>query len=146
MKNKRRRPSLRDEHYVISLCDSVLGKKSHVQKRFSFLRGDAVRGRAGRMLPVDAYYSDLNLAIEYHERQHTESVSLFDKRMTISGVPRWKQRLIYDERRRDVLPKHGICLVVLDFKEFSHKRNKRLSRDRKLDLKVIKKRLGRSAV
>lgn len=146
MKNKHRLSNSRDEHYVIGLCDAVLGRTSEAQKRFSFLRGDSARGGAGRMLPVDAYYSDLNLVIEYHERQHSESVPHFDKRKTVSGVPRWRQRQIYDERRRKVLPKHGICLVILNYTEFSRKGKKRLERDRKLDLKVIKKRLGHIAV
>ena len=58
-----------DEYYVIDLCDEVLGRKAERQKRFDFLKGDK-----GHTLPVDAFYKDLNLVIEYYERQHTEEV------------------------------------------------------------------------
>ena len=40
-----------DEHYVIDLCDEVLGLKASRQHRFDFLKGDT-----GVRLPVDAYY------------------------------------------------------------------------------------------
>jgi len=48
-----------DEHYVIDLCDELLGVPAERQYRFDFLRGDT-----GVSLPVDAYYPDLNLVIE----------------------------------------------------------------------------------
>ena len=64
---------MRDEEYILSLCDALLGRKPLRQHRFSFLLGDS-----GRRLPVDAFYSDLKLVIEYRERQHTEAVALFD--------------------------------------------------------------------
>ena len=97
-----------DEHYVIDLCDEILGLKASRQHTFDFLRGD---GEPGRKLPVDAYYPNLKLVVEYKERQHTESVAFFNKKTTVSGVSRDEQRRIYDQRRRNVLPKHGIQLI-----------------------------------
>ena len=120
-----------DEVYVIDLCDEVLGRKSERQKRFDFLKGDT-----GRALPVDAYYKDLNLVIEYYERQHTEEVKFFDKKQTVSGVTRGEQRKIYDERRKIELPKHGISLVVISYTDFGNK--KKLERNKENDLKIIK--------
>jgi len=86
-----------DEAYVLDLCDEILGQKASRQHKFDFLKGDS-----GRKLPVDGYYEELNLAIEYRERQHSEPVSHFDKphKMTVSGVHRGEQRKIYDQRRR----------------------------------------------
>ncbi|MCZ2156834.1 MAG: hypothetical protein LC114_23550, partial [Bryobacterales bacterium] len=95
-----------DEAYVIDLCDEILGQSALRQYRFPFLLGDG-----GKALPVDAYYPRLNLVVEYRERQHTESVKFFDRRMTVSGVHRSEQRQLYDQRRRDILPKHGITLI-----------------------------------
>lgn len=109
---------LKDAQYIIDICDEVLGTPALREHRFDFLRGDPGRnGRTASKLPVDAYYSTLNLVIEYCERQHTESVSHFDKPhvLTVSGVNRGLQRALYDQRRRDVLPKHGITLVELFF-------------------------------
>ena len=55
-------------------------------------------------LPVDAYYPELQLVVEYCERQHTEAIPFMDRRMTISGADRGMQRAIHDQRRRDVRP------------------------------------------
>ena len=81
-----------DEHYVIDLCDEILGLKASRQHTFDFLRGD---GEPGRKLPVDAYYPNLKLVVEYKERQHTESVAFFNKKTTVSGVSHDEQRRIY---------------------------------------------------
>ena len=121
-----------DEYYVIDLCDEVLGMKATRQHTFDFLRGDT-----GRKLPVDAYYEGLNLVVEYCERQHTESVKLFDDRMTKSGVPRSVQRRIYDERRKEVLPQPGIQVTVISFQDFG--KSKKLNRIKESDLEVVKK-------
>lgn len=75
-----------DEYYVIELCNEVLGLKASQQHRFDFLVGDS-----GTKLPVDAYYEDLNLVVEYLESQHTISTPFFDKKKTVSGVSRGEQ-------------------------------------------------------
>lgn len=125
-----------DESYVIELCDEVLKLKAWRQHRFDFLKGDS-----GTKLPVDAYYPSLNLVVEFKERQHTEEVKFFDKRQMVSGVGRGEQRNIYDQRRREVLPKHGIKLIEFDYSEFEHTRAKKLVRNREEDLRVIIKKL-----
>lgn len=127
-----------DESYVIDLCDEVLKQKAIRQHRFDFLRGDA-----GTRLPLDAYYPNLNLAIEYRERQHTEEVKFFDRKQTVSRIGRGEQRKLYDQRRRDVLPKHGIKLIELGYDDFEHTRVKKLVRNREKDLKVISNALKR---
>jgi len=112
-----------DEAYVVSLCDRILGRTALRGHRFPFLVGDS-----GRRLPVDAYYPELNLVVEYRERQHTEAVPFFDRRVTVSGIPRGLQRARYDQLRRDVLPKHGIRVVELNYALFPHSSRKRLLR------------------
>lgn len=123
-----------DEFYIIDLCDKVLKQKASRQHKFDFLKGDT-----GRKLPVDAYYEELNLVVEYYEYQHDSSVPFFDKKMTVSGVSRDVQRRIYDQRRLDVLPKHGIDIVILRYTDFGL--TKKLKRDVKSDLKVINEKL-----
>lgn len=120
-----------DESYVIDLCDEVLKMKASRQHKFDFLVGDT-----GRKLPVDAYYESLNLVIEYHERQHTEAVSLFDNKSTVSGVSRGEQRKIYDQRRVEILPKHGIKLIIISYRDFGT--SKKLQRNRNNDILVVK--------
>lgn len=125
-----------DECYILDLCDNLLGLTAIRQHRFPFLRGDR-----GHKLPVDAYYPELQLVIEYHERQHVERVALFDDKPTVSGVPRWRQRRIYDQRRRDVLPLHNISLLVLQYSDFSVTKQKRLARKPAEDCIVLRHKL-----
>lgn len=125
-----------DEAYVIDLCDDLLGQRALRQHRFEWLRGDA-----GTPLPVDAYYPELNLVVEYMERQHTEAVPHFDKRMTVSGMSRGKQRRLYDQRRQELIPRHGIALVTIGYHELAHSGGMRLLRDRENDLRVVRGKL-----
>lgn len=131
----------KDEDYIIDLCDAILGIKASRQHRFDFLLGDLhSNGVTRTKLPVDAYYASKNLVIEFHERQHTEAVSHFDKpnKMTVSGVYRGKQRAKYEQLRRDLLPEHGIQLVELDYSLFEVTSQKKLVRDKKNDIEVLK--------
>ena len=127
----------RDENYVLDLCDEVLNLKGSRQHKFDFLTGDS-----GRKLPVDVFYKEHNLVIEYREYQHTNAVKHFDKpdKMTVSGVHRGEQRKIYDQRRRDVLPAKGIKLIEIDYTDFTHSKN-RIVRDKEKDMDVVRKML-----
>lgn len=132
----------KDESYIIDLCDEVLGSIGRRQYTFPFLVGDCGKDGQCRRLPVDAYYADLQLAIEYRERQHSEPVSIMDHRHTISGCSRGEQRRRYDERRRQVLPKNGITLVEFDYTMFSYNARKRLRRISHVDGEVIRSKLA----
>ena len=77
------------------------------------------------------------MVVEYYERQHTESVPFFDNEQTVSGVNRAIQRRIYDNRRREELPKHGIKLVVISYSDFGT--SKKLSRRHDSDLEIVKR-------
>jgi hypothetical protein len=118
----------KDEDYVIDLCDRVLRLRGQRQHRFDFLVGDCGRDGRCRKLPVDAYYQQLCLVVEYRERQHSEPVPIMDRRLTISGCSRGDQRRLYDQRRREVLARHNIALVEFDFCMFPHRKSKRLTR------------------
>ena len=134
----------KDELYVLDLCDRILGRKCLRQHRFVFLLGDVNEKGKAVKLPVDGYYPGLELVIEYHERQHTEMVSFFDKpeRLTISGVDRGLQRKIYDERRREVLRNHRISLIEIPYSDFNYDSNRRIIRNKISDESTIKAMLG----
>lgn len=126
----------KDETYVINLCDKVLNDTASRQHRFDFLKGDT-----GVKLPVDAYYEKYHLVIEYYEKQHTESVRLFDNKKTVSGVTRDVQRRIYDERRKEVLPKHGIEVIIFSYNDFDFDNRKRIKRNQEKDLEIVREKL-----
>lgn len=116
-----------DEAYVLDLCEQALGLTGARQVTFDFLRGDSrIEGNEGRKLPVDIYFACLDLVIEYHERQHSEPVPHFDKpdQITVSGVDRGEQRKIYDSRRAEVLPRHGIDLALIRHSDFANSNGK----------------------
>ena len=127
---------------MLTNTDYILGLKSLRQKRFDFLRGDIGKNGKSRMLPVDAYYEKLNLVVEYREKQHTEGVAHFDMidSLTISGVNRGEQRKIYDERRRIVLPQHGINIVEISYYDFSYDSSKRIIRNIEIDTERLKRK------
>jgi hypothetical protein len=135
----------RDEHYVIDICDHVLGIRAARQHRFPFLIGDPGKRGVCCRLPIDAFYETFRLAVEYRERQHTEPVRLWDRKPTLSGCARGEQRRRYDERRRIILPKHGIRLVELDYSMFDYDGQKRLRRNRAADELAIRSKLEASA-
>lgn len=133
-KKKRKSRAESDEYYVIDLCDEVLGRKASRQHRFDFLTGNT-----GRKLPVDAYYEDLKLVVEYYERHHFEPIPYWDQKLTASGITRQEQRKIYDERRKIVLPLYGIKLVVINYFDFGA--SKRIIRNKAYDIIIVRNKL-----
>ncbi len=129
-----------DEYYIINLCDEILGQNASRQHTFNFLVGDLHKDGVTRTkLPLDAYYEELNMVVEFLEKQHTEEVSHFDKpdRVTVSGVSRGEQRKIYDQRRRIVLKNKEIDLVEVDYSLFEIDNNKKLLRNKENDILVL---------
>jgi hypothetical protein len=133
-----------DEHYVLDLCDEVLGITGLRQHRFDFLLGDPnAKGKCAK-LPVDSYYPESNLVIEYKEQQHTKSNKFFDKPdlFTVSGVHRGEQRKIYDQRRLEVLPKYEIRVLEISYSDFECDGRGRVLRHN-VDFERVKKILNR---
>lgn len=87
-----------DEHYVLDLCDDILGRPCVRQATFDWLRGDPSPARPrGAKLPVDGYWPELGLIVEFQEEQHSEPSPFFDRRETVSGV--WPRRAAPPIRR-----------------------------------------------
>lgn len=127
----------RDELYVLGLCEQVLKADCVRQKTFPWLVGDASRKtNSRRMLPVDGYWEQLDLVVEYHERQHSEPVPHFDKRMTVSGMTRGEQRKRYDARKAELIPANRLTLVIIDFRDFQTTKG-RIVRHPERDITVV---------
>ncbi len=129
-----------DEYYILNLCDELLNEKSSRQHTFPFLLGDFHKDKISRTkLPLDAYYTNLNLVIEYREKQHTEEVPHFDKPevKTISGVSRGEQRKIYDQRRRDALLRKNINLIEINYYAFECDSKMNIVRDKEKDIEIL---------
>lgn len=131
-----------DEHYTLDLCDEVLGVPGIRQARFDWLRGDPSPARLrGTMLPVDGYWPDLQVVVEFQEEQHSQPSPFFDRRQTISGMGRSEQRRLYDQRKRTLIPEHGLRLVVIEKSAFSLK-SRKIDRDHARDLQIVRRHLA----
>lgn len=135
----------RDEHYVLDLCAEVLGTSCAGQQTFDWLRGEpSLKSGKRKALPVDGYFEALGLVVEYHERQHSEPVPFFDNKMTSTGMLRGAQRKLYDARKAALIPQHGLTLLVIDYRDFCHKKGK-IVRDPARDREIVAALLARAA-
>lgn len=135
----------RDEHYVLGLCAEVLGLPCAGQQTFDWLRGEpSLKTGARKALPVDGYFDQLGLVVEYQERQHSEPVPFFDNKVTSTGMLRGAQRALYDARKAELIPQHGLTLLVIDYRDFSHKKGK-IMRDPARDREIVAALLARAA-
>lgn len=131
-----------DEHYVLYLCDKILGASGRRQATFGWLRGDSSPSRPlGTKLPVDSFWPALELVVEFQEEQHSKPSPFFDRRPTVSGVGRGEQRRLYDERKSLLIREHGLRLVVIEKSAFVIK-SKRIMRDPGRDTAVVRQHLG----
>ncbi len=133
-----------DETYVISLCDEVLSLKANRQKRFDFLLGDLHKnGKTQTLLPVDAYYEELQLVVEYKEIQNYRPLAVIEEKddeeenEKVKSVSREEQRRIYDERRAKVLPENEISMIVISYSDFAYDDKNKIIRDKESDLKIV---------
>jgi hypothetical protein len=127
-----------DEQYVLDLCDGVLNQRADRGHRFAWLVGDPGKNGRRARLPVDAYYKDLGMVIEYREDQHYQPGPKHWNKATISGMPRDNQRRRYDLLRDNGIPAHGLYLVIIRPRDLDATRGGRLRRSRVSDLNALR--------
>ena len=132
--------SKNDEAYIIDLCDSILGHKAYRKKKFQFLQGDFHKdGESKTKIPVDAFYEDLKLAVLYQGNYTPlETSNKKEDRLTISGMNRADQRERYHNRKILALPKNGIKVVNVTYKNFPYDDDFRIERDIDKDTETLK--------
>lgn len=132
-----------DENYIINLCDELLQQNASRQHKFGFILGDMHKDEKTRTaLPVDVYYKESNLVIEFLQKKDEEDlVSKNANRKTISGVGRAEQRKIYDLRKRKALKGKDIPVIEIDYASFECDDTKKLARNKDKDIKILKKLL-----
>jgi hypothetical protein len=133
----------RDEAYALDFCDQAIGSNSVREAKLDWLLGDPGKDRRCRKLPVDAYWPDLGLVVEFWESQHEQPVPFFDKpdQLTVSGIPRSAQRALYDQRRLELIPRHNLSLFVIRKSELECTPYGRLTYAWSEDLATIRRKL-----
>ncbi|OOC52615.1 MULTISPECIES: hypothetical protein [Nocardiopsis] len=133
-----------DKDYVLDLCDEVIGQPCERRYTFDWLRGDPpAPGREGKKLPaIGGYWPDLRLVVEYRGPHFDQPERHYANRATVSGVERDEQRVIYAARRDELIPQHGLRLVVVGSRHLGHDSSGKLTRDRAHDLEALRSLLA----
>lgn len=138
----------RDATYVLDICDLLLGIAGSREHTFEWLAGDLSpkTGRC-RLLPVDSYWESLRLVVEVLETQHWMETPHFDKPdvLTVSGVHRGLQRKLYDQRRVELVPLHGLELIAIPVSAFEV-RSKKIVRQPESDVEVVRGLLVKAGI
>lgn len=124
-----------DESYVVNLCDEILQENGSRQHKFQDLVGDPGKNGVRRRLPVDAYYENHRIIVEYWEKQHFSNSNSGGS--TISGVPRGAQRREYDSLRDEFCRNNNLKLVVIPYCRFKIDQNKKIIR-RDKDREIVR--------
>lgn len=123
-----------DYTYVVDLCDMALGQKANRKMRFEFLHGDLHKdGVSKTKLPVDAFYESLHLVIGFRKGPGIQS-----EKNTESAIKRADQRRLYEKRRAEILPKHGLDFVTISYADFSCNSQNIIMRNQEADLEIVK--------
>ncbi|GHC81867.1 hypothetical protein GCM10007079_22310 [Nocardiopsis terrae] len=105
------------------------------------MRGDPpAPGREGRKLPaIGGYWPDLRLVVEYRGPHYDRPERHYANRATVSGVERDEQRVIYAAQRDELIPQHGLRLVVIRSADLDADARGRLHRNRASDLEAVRR-------
>jgi hypothetical protein len=118
-----------DEHYALSLCEDILGRKALRQHTFDWLRADPDARGSRRRLPIGAYWPEHATAAHYYAGPIVPDLA--------TASDRTLQRVAYDYRRRTELARYRIRLLEISSEQLAH-RGTRLLRDVDHDLTVLR--------
>lgn len=88
---------------------------------------------------MDGNWESLGLVVEVMESQHYLPTPHFDKPdvVTVSGMHRGLQRRLYDERKAELILRHGLRLIALPITAFEV-RGKKIKRNPERDIEVVR--------
>ena len=98
----------KDAEKTILLFEDVLGESAQREKTFEWLIND----KTGYNMYLDAYFPEMNIALEYHGMQHYEFVPFMEKK---EGS--FKQRQYRDKLKKKLCLEHGLTFIEYGYKE-----------------------------
>lgn len=122
-----------DEYYLVNLCDELLEQKASRKHTFDTIVGSLhKRGKGRTKLPLDAYYEDLKLVIEFFREQ----VAIED--LDEAEQARLVQIKRYDQIKKKAILKRELHLVEINYSTFACDEAGKLVRDLEKDQNILK--------
>lgn len=123
-----------DEYYLVNLCDEILGEEASRKHTFDSIVGNLhKRGKGRTKLPVDAYYEDLDLVIEFFKAQPETQEELTEEEKA-----RNEQITYYDELKKKRVLKMEFHFVEIKYSQFDLNASGELIRNTENDVSVLK--------
>ena len=130
-----------DEAYLMDLIDGLLGQTGSRRHTFDYLLGDLHQnGTTRTKLPIDIYYVDLKLALEFVEDPDKTKAnkSIRDEKLTVSGMTRAEQRYKYSHRKKNILLIKEKIYLEIPLEKFELNESNQLARIKENDERVLK--------
>lgn len=123
-----------DEYYLVDLCDEILGEEASRKHIFDSIVGNLHKHGKGRTkLPVDAYYKNLKLVIEfYKDRSETQEEPSEKEQARVAQIT------YYDELKKKRILKMELRLLKIKFSRFELNDTGKLIRNTEEDIAVLK--------
>lgn len=122
-----------DENYLLDLCDELLDKKASRKHTFDTLVGNLhKRGKGRTKLPLDAYYQDLKLVIEFFQTEK-DFEELDEKEQA-----RITQIKYYDKLKKEAVLNKKFRYMKINYAQFECNEDGKLIRNTENDIIVLK--------
>lgn len=122
-----------DEYYLVNLCDELLKQKASRKHTFGTLVGNLhKRGKGRTKLPLDAYYEDLKLVLEFFEK-NVATDELDEKEQA-----RKAQIKYYDQLKKKAILNKKLRLIEINYALFECNDANKLIRNTENDRLVLK--------
>lgn len=122
-----------DENYLLDICDELLTQKASRKHTFDTLVGNLhKRGKGRTKLPLDAYYKDLKLVIEFFQKDKP-SEELDEKEQA-----RVTQIKYYDTLKKEAVLNKSFRYMKINYAQFECNETDKLVRNTENDTIVLK--------
>ncbi|MBQ4802771.1 hypothetical protein J8L88_07920 [Aquimarina sp. MMG015] len=122
-----------DEYYLVNLCDELLKQKASRKHTFPNLVGNLhKKGKRRTKLPLDAYYEDLKLVLEFFEKNAITN-ELDEKEQA-----RRAQIKYYNQLKKKAVLAKNLHLIEVNYGLFERNNENKLVRNTDNDMLVLK--------
>ena len=122
-----------DEFYLVNLCDELLEQKASRKHTFDTLVGNLhKRGKGRSKLPLDAYYADLKLVVEFFRKD--EDFDELDKKEQARMI----QIKRYNELKKKAILKKDLRLIEINYTSFECDETNKLIRNTEDDKLILR--------